>query len=88
MHLSEGLHYGLIADEVQQVIPGIVKSVIHPAQYEVGNEHHGKEMSAEVQFNAINYTEIIPILVGAIKEQQQQINALLKEIQLIKEKLK
>jgi hypothetical protein len=105
MHLPEGIHYGLIADEVLQVIPGIVKKATQPAQFENPKEPGGKKLSDKVEFNAINYTEIIPILVAAMKEQQvmiedlkmknqkinqlqQQINELLKEMQLIKEKLK
>ena len=105
MHLPDGIHYGLIADEVQQVMPGVVKKTTQPALYENHDEHNGKMLNDKVEFNSVNYTEIIPILVGAIKEQQamieelkmknqkidqqqQQINELLKEIQLIKEKLK
>jgi hypothetical protein len=102
MHLPEGLQYGLIADEVQQVLPGAVKKAIQPAEYENHDEKKGKKLSDEVEFNAVNYTEMIPILIGGIKEQQviidnqnkkidqqqQQINQLLKEMQLMKEKLK
>jgi hypothetical protein len=95
MHLPEGLHYGLIADEVQKVMPEAVKKAVQPAQYEYHDQRNGKKISEEIEFNAVNYTEIIPILIGGMKEQQvliekqqQQINELLKEIQLIKEKLK
>ena len=35
---------------------------------------------------SINYTELIPVLVNAIKEQQQQIDSLKKEVQLLKDK--
>jgi hypothetical protein len=105
MNLPEGLQYGLIADEVQQVVPGAVKKAVQPAEYENHDGHTGKKLSNEVEFNAVNYTEMIPILIAAMKEQQvmiedlkmknqkidqqqQQINELLKEIQLIKEKLR
>ena len=93
MNLPEGLHYGLIADEVQQVMPGTVKKAVRPAEYENHNKLNGKKLSDEVEFNAVNYTEMIPILIGGMKEQQamiekqqQQINELLKEIQLIIER--
>jgi hypothetical protein len=102
MHLPEGLQYGLIADEVQQVLPGAVKKAVQPAEYENHDNKKGKKLTDEVEFNAVNYTVMIPILVGGMKEQQviinnqnkkidqqqQQINELLKEIQLIKDKLK
>jgi Chaperone of endosialidase/Head domain of trimeric autotransporter adhesin len=82
MQLPEGIHYGLIADEVQQVIPGIVKKAVQPAQYE-NNDQQGKMLSDAVEFNAVNYTEIITILVGAVKEQQKQID----ELKLLVEEL-
>ena len=80
MHLPEGLHYGLIADEVLQVMPGAVKKAVQPAQYENHNEHSGKKLSDEVEFNAVNYTEMIPVLIGAVKEQQIIINNQQKQI--------
>lgn len=69
MNLPEGLQYGLIADEVQEVIPAVVKKMIQPAQFE-NNNSQGKKLSERVEFNAINYMEIIPILIAAVKEQQ------------------
>ena len=35
---------------------------------------------------SINYTELVPVLINAIKEQQQQIDELKKDIQLLKNK--
>ncbi len=35
---------------------------------------------------SINYTELVPVLINAIKEQQQQIDALKKDIELLKDK--
>jgi hypothetical protein len=105
MNLPEGLQYGLIADEVQPVIPGIIKKAIQPAQYENHDDQNGRRLSDRVEFNAVNYTGLIPVLIAAVKEQQamievlriknekidqqeQQIVELIKEIKLIKEKLK
>ncbi len=76
MNLPEGVHYGLIADEVQQVIPGAVKKAVQPAHYENHDELTGRKLSDEVEFNTVNYTEMIPILIGAIKEQQVMIEEL------------
>jgi hypothetical protein len=95
MQLPEGNHYGLIADEVQQVMPGAVKKAVQPAQYENKDMHNGKKLSDEVEFNVVNYIEMIPVLIGGMKEQQvmiekqrDQINELQKEIQLLKEKMR
>ncbi|MBK8657495.1 MAG: tail fiber domain-containing protein [Bacteroidetes bacterium] len=79
LQLSEGLQYGLIADEVQEVIPSAIKKAVTPAMYENGDEKHGKKLSDAVEFNAMNYTEIIPILVGGMQEQQKEIEALKKQ---------
>jgi energy-coupling factor transporter ATP-binding protein EcfA2 len=75
MHLPEGLHYGLIADEVLQVIPGAVKHAVQPPQYE-NNDVTGTIVTNAVEFDAVNYTEMIPILIGAVKEQQVLIEEL------------
>lgn len=73
MNLPGGLRYGLIADEVQKVLPQILKKTVQPAEYENHDEKNGKKLSEAVEFNALNYTEIIPILIGGMKEQQKQI---------------
>ncbi len=48
------------------------------------DEKNGKMLSNEVEFNAVNYTEMIPILIAAVKEQNQIIEELKKEIELLK----
>ena len=73
MQLPEGIQYGLIADEVKQILPGLVKEVKSPAQFENHDEVNGRKISDEVEFEAINYTQMIPILIGAMQEQQKQI---------------
>lgn len=53
----EGRHYGIIAQEIEEIFPELVRE--------------GPEGE-----KAISYTEIIPILVEAIKAQQQEIREL------------
>ncbi len=84
MNLPEGLQYGLIADEVQQVIPSAVKKAVQPAEYENHDPHKGKKLSDEVEFNAVNYTEMIPILIAGMKEQQIIIENLTKQQEQMK----
>ena len=84
MNLPDGLHYGLIADEVQQVLPGAVKKAVQPAEYENHDEKNGKKLNDEVEFNAVNYSEMIPLLIGAVKEQQAMITDLQKKIVILK----
>jgi hypothetical protein len=83
LNLPEGLQYGLIADEVQEIIPSAIKKAVTPAMYENNDEKNGKKLSDAVEFNAMNYTEIIPILVGGMQEQQKEIDALKKQNALL-----
>ncbi|HUR31435.1 MAG TPA: tail fiber domain-containing protein, partial [Saprospiraceae bacterium] len=80
MRLPEGIQYGLIADEVKQILPGVVKEANSPAQYENHDEVNGRKLSGEVEFEAINYTAMIPILIGAMQEQQKEIDELKQEV--------
>ncbi len=61
----DGRHYGVIAQNIQEVLPEVVKE--------------GPEGE-----KAVAYTEIIPVLIEAIKEQQKEIDALKLELSAIK----
>jgi hypothetical protein len=65
MSLSQGHKYGLIAQEVEQVLPALVKEQTHPAQ----DDSFGNE----INFKGMDYDGLIPILIGGIKEQQNLI---------------
>lgn len=86
MQLPTGLQYGLIADEVQEVMPGAIKKAIQPAEYADRNPKATKLTDA-VEFNAVNYTEMIPVLIAAMKEQQVLILEQQKKIENLEERL-
>jgi hypothetical protein len=67
MGFSGGKQFGLIAQEVEKVLPELV------------SEGPGG-------FKSVDYSKITPILIEAIKEQQNQIEELKKEIALLKSK--
>jgi hypothetical protein len=89
LHLPHGRHFGFIAQDVEQVLPILVKernyhtplkptdetgfSNFHKpetkTQGRVADENHEETM----KIKAVNYTELIPVLVLAIPEQHQQI---------------
>ena len=72
MNLPNGLHYGLIAQQVDSVLPEIVCDVTHPAKYDsLGNIIYDK-----IEYKGINYISLIPILVQGIKQQQDTIKKL------------
>ena len=86
MHLPEGTRYGLIADELQKILPGAVRKAVQPAEYENIGGKRGKKLNDAIEFNAVNYNDLIPILVSAVKEQNEIINGLLKRIEMLEKK--
>lgn len=70
--LPKGEHYGFIAQELEEVLPQAVKNTMHPARV---NEK-GETISEAVQFKAVNYQEIIPLLVKGMQEQSEKISQL------------
>ena len=60
---------GLIAQEVETVIPTIVSNHIRPAKY----DSLGIEISPEISYKGIEYEELIPLLIAGVQEQQVAI---------------
>ena len=69
--LPEGLHCGVIVQEVEPILPNIIKDIHHPEEI----DDEGNLISEAVDFKAINYTELVPVALQAIKEQQEIIDA-------------
>jgi hypothetical protein len=87
MQLPEGKQYGLIADEVKQVFPSMVRQVIQPAKYENDDRRTGRQLADEVSFEAVNYTSLIPVLIAAVQEQQAMIEMQQKRIEELEAKM-
>jgi hypothetical protein len=69
MYLPEGKHYGVIAQELQKVLPELVSK-----QTFTGTKDN------KVDYLAVNYNELIPILIKAVQEQQAEIDQLKNEL--------
>ncbi|MBV6406117.1 MAG: hypothetical protein GFGODING_02902 [Flavobacteriales bacterium] len=67
---------GLLAQEVQQVIPEAVATAVYPAQYDT----LGNQVSAAFPVMGVDYVKLIPLLIGAIHEQQAQITAMQQDL--------
>jgi hypothetical protein len=63
---------GLVAQEVEQVIPSLVSNHIRPAQY----DSLGVETSPLVNYKGVEYEELIPLLIAGIQEQDSKIDSL------------
>jgi hypothetical protein len=79
MNLPAGTNYGLIANEVEMVLPNIVKTNVHPAE----TDDDGNVISPELSYKGINYTELIPILIQGMKEQKNTIDSLKNQIRAL-----
>jgi len=66
MNLPNGLQYGLIAQQVQTVLPSLVNSAIHPPK-----ELNGQSYPAQ-SYLTLEYQQLIPILIKAVQELSAQ----------------
>ena len=71
LSLPRERQYGLIAQEVEQVIPEIVRDVTLPAEGE--NER-------PATYKSVNYDALIPLLIDALQKQQAEIAELRAQV--------
>lgn len=64
MNLPTGSQYGLIAQDVEQVLPELVKNVTQPAVL----DSLGNVITPAVNFKSVKYESFIPILIQGVKE--------------------
>jgi trimeric autotransporter adhesin len=78
-YISNRTIVGLFADEVDVVLPEAVR----PAPFD--QDENGNSKSGE-NYQTIQYEKLVPLLVEAIKEQQKQINQLIKTVATLSNK--
>jgi len=97
MSLPQGGHYGLIAQDLEKILPNLVKNSkfdvdkaspsksVDPKNPSVKNDKKSGEI---IDFKALNYTEFIPIMIKGMQElqevndkQEQRIETLEKAIE-------
>jgi hypothetical protein len=68
---------GVIAQEIEAVLPEIVV----PAPFDIGQDDDGNEYSLSGEnYKTVQYDKLVPLLIEAIKEQQNQIDELRKQV--------
>ncbi|MFD0750447.1 tail fiber domain-containing protein [Mucilaginibacter calamicampi] len=77
LNLPAGTQYGFIAEDVKQVLPSAVST---DAKWYTA----GKNNQRAVTVSTVDLEKIVPLLVGAVKEQQAEIEKLRAEIQALK----
>jgi hypothetical protein len=68
-NFESDMQMGLIAQEVEQIIPTIVTNQIRPTQY----DSLGVVIAPEVAYKGVEYEELITLLIAGMQEQQVQI---------------
>jgi hypothetical protein len=80
MGFPKGKQIGLIADEVKQVFPELVKATVAPARYDKDR----KLLAKQEKYESVDYLALIPVLIASIQEQQKTIEAMKAQNQAIK----
>ncbi len=73
MQLPKGTHFGLISQDVEAILPQLVKNSRHTARF----DSTGNVTNEAIDFKALNYTEFIPFLISGM----QQMDSINKDLQ-------
>jgi hypothetical protein len=76
LHLSLENQFGLIAQDVEQILPELITNVTAPAVF----DSLGNQMYAPLSFKGLNQEAFIPILIQGFKEQQATVDSLQNEL--------
>ena len=68
MHFSDKKQYGVIAQEVEKVLPELIVNTKKPAMA----DSTGKVVTEAVAFKAVNYDAFIAILIRSVQQLQEQ----------------
>lgn len=79
LDLPAGNRYGFLTSDVENVFPDMIQT--SSKMYK-----KGKNTTKIAKYEDVDNEHLIPVLVAAIKEQQEQIEALKKEVEQLKSK--
>lgn len=84
LNLPTGTHFGVIAQELEPLFPELVRENVARIPNLDAADAGPSTSTTTVDYKSVNYTEMIPVLIKAIQEQQQQIEVLKAEIERLK----
>lgn len=82
--LNPGMKLGLVAQELKKIIPEVVVD----REFVITNEETGEGEWRDAERMGVFYSDLIPVLVKGIQEQQEQIEAQKQENYLLMEKIR
>ncbi len=83
MNLRSGQNMGFIAQDLEKVLPSLVKDTKSPVEI----DKDGKIIYQSIEFKAVDYMSLVPVLVAGVQEQQEQIEAKDKHIAELEERI-
>lgn len=85
--VGTGKNLGFLAQDLELVIPDVVIHT-YTSQEEIENARKEKGIELDPESYGVKYSELIPVLVKAIQEQQAIIESLQKQIDELKSQMK
>jgi len=86
LSLPEEKQYGFLAQDLEKVLPEVVKYVDVFSESNAEEDEEG-QVETVGQIKSVNYQAMIPILVKGMQEQQEIINAQQKRIEALEAKI-
>jgi hypothetical protein len=72
LNLPTGIRYGVLAQQIEQVIPSIVREVTHPAMYDT----LGMETSASFTYKVVDMSQLVPLMLRDLQKKSFVIESL------------
>lgn len=83
IHFQQGTQYGLIAQEVESVLPDLVMESTIPAEF----DSLGNVVNPAIPYKSLNYNAFIAILMKGMQEQNKQISEKDSTINVLEEQV-